>query len=52
MYSLEYLVLVDNIIEHLEVDLLLGLINLKYFYLTKTKLQAVQPDVFLGHPKF
>ena len=31
MNSLEYLVVVDNIIEHLEVDLLDGLINLKYF---------------------
>jgi len=27
------------------------LINLKYFYLTKNKLQAVRPDMFLGLPK-
>jgi len=37
MNSLEYLVLVDNFIEYLEVDLLDGLINLKYFNLMKNK---------------
>ena len=37
----------DNIIEHLEVDLLDGLINLKYFNLMKKELQAVHADVFL-----
>jgi len=46
MNRMEYLVLVDNFIEHLEVDLLDGLINLKYFNLIN-KLQAVHPDVFL-----
>ena len=47
MNRLEYLVLVDNIIEHLEVDLLDGLVNLIYFNLMKNQLQAVHPDVFL-----
>jgi hypothetical protein len=46
-----HLVLVDNFIGHLEVDILQGLINFKYFYLTKYKLLAVYPDMFLGFPK-
>jgi hypothetical protein len=52
MNRLVYLVFVDNIIERLGVDLLWGLVNWKYFYFTKNKLQAVHPDVFLGFPKF
>ena len=51
MDRLVYLVLVDNFIEGLEVDILWGLINLEYFYLSKNKLQAVPPDVFLGLSK-
>jgi hypothetical protein len=42
----DYLILMDNVIEHLEVNLFEELINLKYLYFTK-KMQAVQPVVFL-----
>jgi hypothetical protein len=52
MNRLAFLILVDNINENLEVDLLYGLIYLKYFNFTKNKLQAVHPDVFLGLSKF
>ena len=51
MNRLANLVLVDNFIEPLEVDILWGLINLEYFYLSKNKLQAIPPDVFLGLSK-
>jgi len=51
MSSLVYLVLGDNIIEHLEVDVVYGLVNLKQIYLEENILLGLHPDMFVGLPK-
>ena len=51
MGSLEYLDLSDNIIEHLEVDVIYGLVNLEQIYLEENVLLSLHQDMFVGLPK-
>jgi len=37
-------------IEHLEIDVFCGLVNLKYIYLHGNNLQYLHPDTFIGLP--
>jgi Leucine-rich repeat (LRR) protein len=50
MSRLEYFDLEVNEIEHLEVDVFLGLFNLKHIYFKGNKLPYLHPDLFAGLP--
>jgi Leucine-rich repeat (LRR) protein len=50
MNNLKFLSLVYNRLEHLDSDVISGLVNLERIYLEGNKLKYLRPDTFWGLP--